>query len=64
MVFAPLLWPCRELHDDHHYLSDIVFGAAVGTIAGRTVTEHGRDTWTFAPAATLGGIAIVASRTR
>jgi membrane-associated phospholipid phosphatase len=32
-----------RLHDNVHYLSDVVFGAAVGTIAGRTVTEakHG-----------------------
>src|SRR5471032_1984169 len=27
-----------RLHDNKHYLSDLVFGAAVGTIAGRTVT--------------------------
>lgn len=53
-----------RLHDNRHYLSDVVFGAAVGTIAGRTVTEHGRDAWTFAPAPTPGGIAIVATRTR
>ena len=31
-----------RLHDNRHYLSDVVFGAAVGTIAGRTVTQHGR----------------------
>ena len=38
-----------RLHDNVHYLSDVVFGAAVGTIAGRTVTEHGRETWAFVP---------------
>src|SRR5689334_4598136 len=27
-----------RLHDNRHYLSDVAFGAAVGTIAGRTVT--------------------------
>lgn len=35
-----------RIHDHRHYLSDVVFGAAVGTIAGRTVTRHARDKWT------------------
>jgi membrane-associated phospholipid phosphatase len=53
-----------RLHDNRHYLSDVVFGAAVGAIAGRTVTQHGRDVWTFAPAAVPGGgIAVLATRT-
>jgi hypothetical protein len=53
-----------RLHDNRHYLSDVVFGAAVGTIAGRTVTEHGREVWTFMPAAVPGGVAIYATRVR
>src|SRR5207237_7054299 len=44
-----------RLHDNRHYLSDVAFGAAVGTIAGRTVTYHGREYWTFAPLAVPGG---------
>ena len=53
-----------RLSDNRHYLSDVVFGAAVGTIGGRTVTRHGRETWTFGPAAVPGGgFVIVASRT-
>jgi hypothetical protein len=51
-----------RLHDNRHYLSDVVFGAAIGSIAGRTVTQHGRDTWSVAPAAVPGGVAIVAAR--
>ena len=55
-----------RLHDNVHYLSDVVFGAAVGTIAGRTVTEHGRETWTsrwiVTPVAVPGGTAIVVAR--
>jgi hypothetical protein len=39
-----------------------VFGAAVGTIAGRTVTRHGRDHWTLGPSLVPGGVAIVAAR--
>jgi membrane-associated phospholipid phosphatase len=45
-----------RLHENRHYLSDVVFGAAVGTIAGRTVTRHGRDTWTVAAAPMRGGM--------
>jgi hypothetical protein len=45
-----------------HYLSDVVFGAAVGSIGGRTVTEHGRENWTFAPTHVPGGVAVVVMR--
>jgi hypothetical protein len=51
-----------RLHDNRHYLSDVVFGAAVGAIAGRTVTEHGAETWTFAPARVPGGVVLLAMR--
>ncbi len=51
-----------RLHDNRHYLSDVVFGAAVGAIGGRTVTQHGRNVWTFAPVAVPGGVAILAVR--
>jgi membrane-associated phospholipid phosphatase len=45
-----------RLHENRHYLSDVVFGAAIGTVAGRTVTRHGRDAWTVAAAPTRGGV--------
>jgi membrane-associated phospholipid phosphatase len=45
-----------RLHENRHYLSDVVFGAAIGTVAGRTVTRHGRDTWAVAAAPTRGGV--------
>ena len=32
-----------RLPDNKHWLSDVVFGASVGIIAGRTVTRHGRE---------------------
>ena len=48
-----------RMHDNVHYLSDVVFGATLGTIAGRTVTEHGRETWSFTPAPVPGGAAIL-----
>jgi len=50
-----------RLHDNVHYASDVMFGSAVGVIAGRTVTEHGAEYWTIVPTTTpSGGIAIVA----
>jgi hypothetical protein len=52
-----------RLHDNRHYLSDVVFGAAVGTIAGRTVVHHGRDYWAVAPVSVPGGgVALLVTR--
>jgi membrane-associated phospholipid phosphatase len=54
-----------RIHDNRHYLSDVVFGAAVGTIAGRTVVHHAADYWAFSPVAMPGGgVALMVSRTR
>ena len=54
-----------RLHDNEHFASDVVFGAAVGTIAGRTVVHHARDYWAFAPAALPGGgVALLLTRIR
>jgi len=52
-----------RLHDNRHYVSDVTFGAAVGLIAGRTVTQHGRDVWQLSAAPLPGGTAVVLSRT-
>jgi membrane-associated phospholipid phosphatase len=51
-----------RLHDNRHYLSDVVFGATIGAISGRTVTQHGRDSWTIVPVTVPGGVAIMATR--
>ena len=32
-----------RLHDNRHFLSDVVAGAAEGVILGRSVTWHGRN---------------------
>lgn len=53
-----------RLHDNRHYLSDVVFGAAVGSIAGRTVVHHAADYWAIVPVNVPGGVAILATRTR
>jgi membrane-associated phospholipid phosphatase len=52
-----------RLHDNVHYVSDVAFGATIGTIAGRTVTRHGQNSWTFIPVSMPGGGgALLASR--
>lgn len=53
-----------RLHENRHFLSDVVFGAALGIVAGRTVTRHGRNTWAFVPASIPGGVEIVAMKIR
>jgi len=45
-----------RLHDNRHFLSDVVFGATVGIIVGRSVTWHGRNTYTLSPVAVPGGL--------
>jgi hypothetical protein len=48
-----------------HYLSDVVFGAAVGSIAGRTVVHHAADYWAFTPVSVPGGgVALMVTRAR
>jgi len=43
-----------------HYLSDVVFGAAVGAVSGRSVTiGHGRSRLALAPAPVRGGAALM-----
>jgi membrane-associated phospholipid phosphatase len=45
-----------RLQENRHYLSDVLFGAAVGLVAGRTVTfGHGHKRFALAPIAAPGG---------
>jgi membrane-associated phospholipid phosphatase len=60
-VFASYVASSR-LHDNRHYLSDVVFGATIGIISGRTVTRHGRTNFSLAVVPTRGGAAFVVSR--
>ena len=41
-----------------HYLSDVAFGAALGIVAGRSVTIGGRHQFLLAPMATPAGAGI------
>ena len=48
-----------RLSENKHYLSDIVFGAAIGLAGGRTVTlSRGETTFQLAPVAMAGGAGI------
>ena len=48
-----------RLNENRHYLSDVVFGAAVGMAAGRTVTfELGRKRFELSPLVVDGGAGV------
>ncbi len=48
-----------RLHENVHYLSDVIFGAALGTASGWTVVgRHGRSDYTFIPVPIRGGAMI------
>ena len=52
-----------RLHDNRHYLSDVVFGAALGMATGWTVVgRHGRSDYTLLPMPTRGGAMLVVTR--
>jgi len=48
-----------RLNEGNHYLSDVVFGAAVGIIVGRTVTVHiAKARFAVSPMLTAGGVGV------
>jgi hypothetical protein len=52
-----------RLHDNRHFLSDVVFGAAVGVSSGWTVVgRHGRSQFALTPVPTRGGMMVVLTR--
>ena len=51
-----------RLADNRHFLSDVLFGSALGIASGWTVVgRHGRDTFSLVPIPTHGGVAVVGS---
>jgi membrane-associated phospholipid phosphatase len=50
-----------RLHDNNHYASDIIAGAAAGIIIGRSVTYHGRNFW-GGPVFVPGGVEFVLTK--
>jgi membrane-associated phospholipid phosphatase len=52
-----------RLVDDRHFLSDVVFGAAVGVATGWTVVgSHGRSTMSLVPIPIRGGVFLAVTR--
>jgi len=48
-----------RLHDNRHFLSDVIFGAALGTATGWTVVgRHGRSSYALRPVPVPGGVAL------
>jgi len=53
-----------RLVDNRHFLSDVVFGAALGTASGWTVVGiHGRDTFSLQPMPVRGGMMVALVKT-
>jgi membrane-associated phospholipid phosphatase len=51
------------LHDNVHFLSDVLMGSAIGTATGWTVVgRHGRDSYAFVPVPVRGGFAFQLTR--
>jgi membrane-associated phospholipid phosphatase len=54
-----------RLHENRHFLSDVLFGAALGTATGWTVVgRHGRSSFALVPEMTRGGVMVALRRTR
>lgn len=62
MVIASYVAASR-LHDNRHFISDVLFGAALGTAAGWTVVgRHGRSHYALLPVPMKRGVAITLMR--
>jgi membrane-associated phospholipid phosphatase len=52
-----------RLSENKHYASDVIFGAAVGIVAGRSVTVgRGANRFAVVPVALPGGVAVTFAR--
>jgi membrane-associated phospholipid phosphatase len=62
-VLAASYVAASRLSDNRHYLSDVIFGSALGTAAGWTVVgRHGRDSYTLMPVSVPGGVLLTVVR--
>lgn len=54
-----------RLYDNRHYLSDVLFGGALGIASGWSVVgRHGRSNYSMAPVPVLGGVMVIITRSR
>lgn len=52
-----------RLHDDRHFLSDVLFGASLGIASGWTVVgRHGRSVYALVPSPIRGGVMVTMVR--
>jgi membrane-associated phospholipid phosphatase len=52
-----------RLHDNRHFVSDVLFGSSIGLATGWTVVgRHGRNEYTLAPVPVRGGFALALTR--
>lgn len=51
-----------RLHENRHWLSDVVFGGAIGVAAGRAVTRHGRAHFALIPLGVPDGVGVALTR--
>ena len=47
-----------RVRSNHHWVSDVVFGAALGTAAGHAANRSAKKQWQVVPVKTTGGGAI------
>lgn len=54
-----------RVRDRSHWMSDVVFGAAIGTMTGLTVTAgHRQRSWVVVPTAGKSGVGVVVMKIR
>ncbi|MFN2572016.1 MAG: phosphatase PAP2 family protein, partial [Gemmatimonadales bacterium] len=52
-----------RLHENVHFLSDVMMGSAIGVASGWTVVgRHGRESYALTPVPIRGGMAMQISR--
>ena len=51
-----------RIRSNHHWLTDVTFGAAMGVMSGHAVTRGHSSQWSVAPVKTPGGFAVVVTR--
>lgn len=61
--YRPTRWRgyvgASRLSENRHFLSDVIFGATIGIVAGRTVTiGHGGSRFALAPLVTPAGVGV------
>lgn len=62
-VAAALYVGASRLHDNRHFISDVLFGAALGTATGWTVVgRHGRANYALRPVPVPGGMMLAMVR--